>query len=118
MKRLLFLAVAASFFAACGGNPQPEKNPFEAGDASPKKEAGGNPSYDPERGTGKFTHVDVAPALDAAMAGNGQKVYEVKCNSCHKLTNEKLVGPGWKDVTKRYKPEWIMNFITNTDEML
>ena len=38
--------------------------------------------------------------------------------SCHKLTSEKLVGPGWADVTKRHQPSWIMNFITNTDEML
>jgi hypothetical protein len=28
------------------------------------------------------------------------------------------VGPGWKGVTERFKPEWIMNFVTNTDEML
>ena len=34
------------------------------------------------------------------------------------MTDEKLVGPGWKDVTKRRQAPWIMNFITNTDEML
>jgi cytochrome c551/c552 len=34
------------------------------------------------------------------------------------MTDEKLVGPGWKDVTKRHSAEWIMNFITNTDAML
>jgi cytochrome c551/c552 len=45
-------------------------------------------------------------------------VYSVKCQSCHKLTEEKLVGPGWKGVTSRHAAEWIMNFITNTDEML
>ena len=52
------------------------------------------------------------------MADNGNKVYSVKCQSCHKLTNERLVGPGWKGVTGRNAAEWIMNFITNTDEML
>jgi len=52
------------------------------------------------------------------MATNGEKVYSVKCLSCHKLTEEKLVGPGWKGVTSRNTNEWIMNFITNTDEML
>ncbi|HXB11880.1 MAG TPA: cytochrome c, partial [Bacteroidia bacterium] len=36
----------------------------------------------------------------------------------HKLTDEKLVGPGWKGVTDRRTPEWIMNFITNTNVML
>ncbi|WP_449436870.1 c-type cytochrome [Pedobacter steynii] len=42
----------------------------------------------------------------------------MKCISCHKLTEEKLVGPGWAGVTKRHKPEWIMNFMTNTDVMI
>ena len=34
------------------------------------------------------------------------------------LSDEKVVGPGWKDVTTRRKPEWIMNFVTNVDEMI
>ena len=48
----------------------------------------------------------------------GKSTYELKCQSCHRLTEEKLVGPGWKDVTKRRKPVWIMNMITNVDMML
>jgi hypothetical protein len=34
------------------------------------------------------------------------------------VTDEKLVGPGWAGVTSRHAPEWIMNFITNTDAMI
>jgi hypothetical protein len=80
---------------------------------------GGDPAkYDPERGMGKYTHVDVGEKLDVAMAAGGEKIYGVKCAGCHKLTEEKLVGPGWKGVTERNRPEWIMNFITNTNEML
>jgi hypothetical protein len=45
-------------------------------------------------------------------------IYDVKCQACHKLTNEKLVGPGWSGVTQRRKPAWIMNMITNVDMML
>ena len=52
------------------------------------------------------------------MATTGEKAYGVKCSSCHKLTAEKLVGPGWKEVTSRFTAAWIMNFMTNTDEML
>jgi cytochrome c2 len=62
--------------------------------------------------------VDIPSTLDKTMATAGQKVFDVKCASCHKLTDEKLVGPGWKGVTGRHKPEWILNFVTNTDEML
>ncbi len=74
-------------------------------------------SADAERGMGKFKDVEVGP-LNAGMAATGESVYEVKCASCHKMTDEKLVGPGWKDVTVRHTPAWIMNFVTNTDEML
>ena len=47
-----------------------------------------------------------------------EEIYKAKCFACHKLTAEKLVGPGWKGVTDRRTPEWIMNFVTNTDVML
>jgi len=56
--------------------------------------------------------------LSAAWVTNGKAIYELKCGSCHKLTEERLVGPGWKGVTKRREPEWIMNMITNVDMML
>ncbi len=52
------------------------------------------------------------------MAENGNKIYSVKCGACHKVTEEKLVGPGWKGVTSRHQAPWILNFITNTDEMI
>jgi len=69
-------------------------------------------------GVGKFQHVDLTHPLDQKMITTGKNVYDLKCASCHKLTDEKLVGPGWKDVTKRRTPEWIMNFVTNTEEMI
>ena len=47
-----------------------------------------------------------------------KKIYDSKCLSCHKLTDEKLVGPGWKEVTKRRTPVWIMNMIINVEMML
>ena len=123
MKRFMMLAtIAASFFFfACGGGDQKQ----DAAATEPKADAtastdnaGGNPSYDPERGEGKFKDVQIPEKLDPALASAGEKVYNVKCSSCHKLTDEKLVGPGWKGVTSRHKPEWIMNFVTNTDEMI
>lgn len=75
-------------------------------------------AYDAIKGVGKFTHVDLGPALNHALADGGKSIYSLKCSGCHKLTGEKLVGPGWKGVTERRHPEWIMNFVTNTEEML
>ncbi|MEI8280195.1 MAG: cytochrome c [Bacteroidota bacterium] len=118
MKKLLLLTSICALLAACGGNNTPANNvPTLASNAENAK-PNDNPSYDPNRGEGKFTHVDVAATLNAAMADAGEKVFSVKCNSCHKLTEEKLVGPGWKGVTSRHTAEWIMNFVTNTDAMI
>lgn len=117
MKKNAIVLILAVFIAACGGGAGSNVEPTGP-DQSEKKPDNGNPPYDPNRGEGKFTKVDVAEKLDEAMAGNGEKIYGVKCSSCHKTTDEKLVGPGWKGVTKRYSAEWIMNFVTNTDAML
>lgn len=73
---------------------------------------------DPERGIGKFTNVELTHPLDQKMVEQGKSMYEVKCSSCHKLTDERLVGPGFSGITDRHSPEWIMNFLTNTDEMI
>jgi mono/diheme cytochrome c family protein len=116
MKQMILILSLAVGLYACSGNATKQETP--ATGSTPATTESGNPSYDPERGSGKFKDVAVSPTLDTKMADAGLKVYEVKCASCHKLTDEKLVGPGWKDVTKRHKPEWIMNFVTNTDEML
>ena len=70
------------------------------------------------KGIGKYQNVELTHPLDENMVKGGQNVYEVKCASCHKLTDERLVGPGFAKVTDRRTPEWIMNFITNVDEML
>lgn len=121
MKKFGIMLIIAAFIAACGGANQDKGTPVPGGSSSTDQGAAtsnGNPSYDPHRGEGKFTKVDIPEKLDAAMAGSGEKVYSVKCSGCHKLTDEKLVGPGWKGVTKRNSAEWIMNFVTNTDAML
>ena len=70
------------------------------------------------KGVGKYQNVESTHPFDETMVAAGKNVYEVKCASCHKLTDEKLVGPGFAKVTDRRTPEWIMNFVTNTDEMI
>src|SRR5262245_31945901 len=87
--------------------------------ATTKTDTGsGSATGNEKTGVGKFQHVELTHPLDQKMIAAGKGVYELKCASCHKLTDEKLVGPGWKGVTDRRTPEWIMNFVTNTEEML
>jgi mono/diheme cytochrome c family protein len=117
MKKFFFLSLFVVFAAACGNSNSGESKTAPAS-ADQTKPADGNPSYDQNRGEGKFSKVDVSPTLDVSKADAGLKVYTVKCSACHKLTEEKLVGPGWKGVTSRHTAEWIMNFATNPDVMI
>jgi cytochrome c5 len=66
----------------------------------------------------KESDIKITNPLNADWVASGKAIYELKCQSCHKLTDEKLVGPGWKGVTKRRTPVWILNMVTNVDMML
>lgn len=128
MKNLKFLLLSTMFAAAVScGDKKTETVDSTASttettttaEAPAATDAANNPDYDPKRGLGKYdaTNVDVSK-FDPAMAAEGKKVAEVKCTSCHKPTDEKLVGPGWKGITQRQTPHWIMNFISNPDPMI
>lgn len=117
MYKFSLLIAAVLLFVSCGKKEQ-SNDDFSKPSTDETTTATDPSSYDPKRGEGKYTTVDLGATLDQAMATEGQKVAEVKCTSCHKQTDEKLVGPGWKGVTERRKPEWIMNFITNPDPMI
>ena len=65
-----------------------------------------------------FEEITVTTPLNAAWVTGGKTIYEMKCQSCHKLTDEKLVGPGWKGITERRSPGWIVAMTTHPEEML
>jgi len=112
MKKILLIATLVGLTYACSNNSS-EKKETSSTDQVSSDDSGSSPE-----GVGKFKHIDLAATLDKKLADGGKTIYDMKCSGCHKLTAEKLVGPGWKNVTERRKPEWIMNFVTNTEEML
>jgi cytochrome c5 len=105
--------------SACSSGNQESKN---AKDGLPAATDAAKPANDERsataKGIGEIMHVELNNPLNADMANKGKGIFEMKCSACHKLTAEKLVGPGWEGVTTRRSPEWIMNMITNTDVML
>lgn len=121
MKKIaitISIALSAIIVGCGGGEKSSESTSSSENKAS---ETSKDPSsYDPKRGEGKYTAESLALSdkIDDAMAAEGEKACNVKCMSCHKLSEEKLVGPGWKGVSTRRAPEWIMNFITNPDPMI
>jgi mono/diheme cytochrome c family protein len=112
MKKPLFILAMVAVFASCAPEKpktespeKPEKNAVEA-------------VVDPTKGIGQVKQVTLESPLDQGRVKRGLAIYEMKCQACHKLDENRVVGPGWKDVTKKRKPEWIMNMITNVDVML
>lgn len=105
------LITAALFTIACKEGAKKEPPPVDITELSKNQ---------PEtHGTEiKESDITLSNPLNQELVEGGKRIYELKCQSCHKLTEEKLVGPGWKDVTKRRTPVWIMNMITNVDMML
>lgn len=105
-----------AFLMACGGNASSNKGMTNAQAAENYKPT----EYDPERGEGKFNEENLIleDHLDQAMADRGKEISDSKCSACHRMNDERLVGPGWAGVTERNKPYWIMNFITNPDPMI
>jgi hypothetical protein len=113
MKKLFPLVILLSMLASCGPE-KPKEEKTDNGDELaelPKKDHDG-------KGIGQIKEVTLNTPLEQERIGRGKAVYEMKCSACHRLTEERLVGPGWKGVTERRKPEWIMNMVTNVDVML
>lgn len=119
MRKYLFIAGLLGLTYACSNGSSSSSSSSASDSGSATASNSNTPAnYDSLRGVGRFTNVQLSPTLDDKMIAGGQHIYELKCSSCHKLTTEKLVGPGWKGVTERRHPEWILNFVTNTDEMI
>jgi hypothetical protein len=102
---------ALLFLASCSGGKKEDQKPVDIQELTKNQ---------PEtHGTElKESDITLSTPLDAAMVKGGSALYETKCRSCHNLTDVKLVGPGWKGVTQKRVPVWIMNMITNVEMML
>lgn len=125
MKKIILIG-ASIVLIACGkkenheiqNSPQPISQEPENVSTESETKVEESGTYDATLGEGKFSKLEIANKLDGKLASEGEKSANSKCVSCHKLTSEKLIGPGWKGITERRTSEWIMNFITNTDVML
>lgn len=109
------LAAACSIIvllASCGAREEAEDLARQA--PTPGEIVAGQPvPHGPEIKT-----VEITNPVKQDWVAAGKVIYEGKCMPCHKLDETRIVGPGWKDVTKRRTLVWIMNMICNTDMML
>ena len=114
MNKYLIVVALAAFIWACGGNPDSNGDDKAPPPKSMVKE---EPKADP-KGIGEVKEVKLNSPLNADMVAKGKALYELKCAACHKLSDQRVVGPGWKAITTKRTPEWIMNMTVNVEEML
>lgn len=107
---VLFLAGIIVFSACSDSNDNTATNGNETTTSANGNEVHGN-LIRPE-------DVQLTTPLNEEWIVQGKNIYDVKCQSCHKLTDERIVGPGWEGLTQKREPHWIMNMITNVDIML
>lgn len=115
MKYISILGLSAALLSCSPGAP---KNAEEYPEQPQTKSAVEEVMNDPTKGIGAVKNVTLKTPLEQERVGRGLSIYEMKCSACHKLTDQRIVGPGWKNITKKRQPEWIMNMITNVDVML
>ena len=108
MNKFLIALLLIGFTIACAEKSKDEKS------AEPKKEE----TIDDGKGIGQTTHVELNDPLNDEMVQLGKSLYELKCAACHKLSDQRVVGPGWAGITDKRKPEWIMNMTTDVEAML
>ncbi len=120
MKQFPAMLLLAVLFFACG--PDRSNEQAAAGDdpygAVPDPSSAVSDNADDGKGIGAVKEVTLNTPLEGDRVTRGKAIYEMKCQACHRLDETRVVGPGWKGVTERRKPEWIMNMITNVDVML
>ena len=105
------LIITSFLFTACISKTPTHKQPLDV-EALTKNQP-------EEHGTlVKPDDVKLTNPLNQQWVAEGKSIYDVKCSACHKLTTEKLVGPGWEGVTRKRQPDWILNMITNVEVML
>ncbi len=114
MKKLFSIIILGALLTSCSPDKPQEKSENE----EDSNETISGKNIDDGKGVGQVTQVTLITPLEQERIPRGKAVYEMKCSACHRLDDQRVVGPGWKDVTKRRKPEWIMNMITNIEVML
>ena len=112
IKGLTVVALTA-LMVACGGTATSDTNSSTSTTPAPAAPE----ATEPLAQLITADEVEMGP-IDQGKVAKGKEIYDVKCQACHSLGTNRVVGPGWEGVVEQRKPEWIMNMIVHTDAML
>lgn len=111
MKIFFYIILSFQFFLGCGNQDKSEPhNENASGDAQ------GEIKYEVEsKGIGPVETIQLG-SINQALVNEGEQIFNSKCIACHTL-DEKRLGPPLGNVTQKLRPEFIMNYLLNTNEM-
>lgn len=117
IRRTTLLALLLA--AACGGDAPPPADAAAASTGGATTASAASSDLTPEeleQGIGPIRNLELGP-IDHELAEEGEKAFVTKCSACHKL-EERYVGPELGQVLSRRRPEFVMNQILNSTEMV
>ncbi len=136
LPKLTVLALSVILFTACGGKEEKNNAGNQSEPQSMVEETTTNDAASQEaeatettetidvnaptldnKGIGPVTNVELSDEIDQALADKGKELYKANCTACHKF-KKRYIGPALAGITERRSPEWIMNMMLNTTEML
>ena len=112
-RATVWVLAAAVLEAGCGGGApeEAESAPVSAAASSELTAA------QLENGIGPITSIELPAHIDGELAEQGEQIFQTKCMACHRL-DERYVGPPLRDVLGRRTPEYAMNMMLNSTEMV
>jgi cytochrome c551/c552 len=123
MKKILILAfIILALIISCKQTPKQEQaqTPPAVASEEPKEDTTETDEMSgamlSDKGIGPIKELELA-AIDQNMVKTGEQLFQSKCALCHTL-DQKKVGPPLREATKIFSPEFIMNLLLNTEEML
>jgi cytochrome c551/c552 len=121
MRKSISLVVLALFIASCGESPKKESKGFEV---TRKKQVAKTEASSSEipvdlsnKGIGPITSYAFSADVNMDLVEKGKRIYAGKCTACH-LVDRRMIGPALKGIYDRRSPEWVLNILLNTNEML
>lgn len=62
--------------------------------------------------------LSVISQFQAKAQANGESIFKANCTSCHVVGDNKVVGPGLKNVHQRRSEEWLLKWIKNSSALI
>lgn len=119
MIAMLGLLALLVILAACESSDTPSASPVTPVEVVPVANEPPEPEHRPEYGPAELDDggIDAIPH-DAAMAAEGERLFEVKtCGECHDM-NRRRRGPPLGGVTERRTPQWLARMIMHPERMV